>query len=121
MAAMAATSSPSSLQLRFALNCGNCRKPSPLLVRAQLWKQNRFARLVWNGSGAERRRDGVSWVRSDSSVDGFSGWSGKDGGEESIDSERKKWFGGNVIIIFYSTFVFMNWVLWNGVDLTFLK
>ncbi|PON51725.1 GPI-anchored adhesin-like protein [Parasponia andersonii] len=96
---MAATCSPSSLQLRFALNSGNSSKPSPLLVRAQLSKnQHRWgwARLVWNGAGPERRRHGVSSIRSDLSVDGFSGWSGTDGGEGSVDSERRKWFGGAV-------------------------
>ncbi|PON90847.1 GPI-anchored adhesin-like protein [Trema orientale] len=96
---MAATCSPSSLQLRFALNSGNSSKPSPLLVRAQLWKnQHRWgwARLVWNGAGPERRRHGVSSIRSDSSFDGFSGWSGTDGGEDSLDSDRRKWFGGAV-------------------------
>lgn len=49
-----------------------------------------------NGSGPERRRNGVSWIRPDSAADGFSGWSSTDGGEESADSERKKWLGGNV-------------------------
>lgn len=49
-----------------------------------------------NGSGPERRRNGVSWIRPDSAADGFSGWSSTDGGEESADSERKKWLGGFV-------------------------
>ncbi|XP_024029202.1 myosin-7B isoform X3 [Morus notabilis] len=103
MASATATCSPSSLQLRFALNSGNCRKPPVLLVRGQLWKQNRCARSLFpsqggatNGSGPERRRNGVSWIRSDSAADGFSGWSSTDGGEESADSERKKWLGGVV-------------------------
>uniref|UniRef100_A0A803PQQ4 SLH domain-containing protein n=1 Tax=Cannabis sativa TaxID=3483 RepID=A0A803PQQ4_CANSA len=101
---MAATSSPSSLQLRFALSPGNSRRPpspSPfLLVRTHVRKQSPLLpRLLWgtNGTRLERRCYVVPLIRSDSSVDGFSGWSGKDaGGEESLDSDKKKWFGGAV-------------------------
>lgn len=104
MASAPAACSPSSLQLRFALNSGNCRKSPALLVRGQLWKQNRCARLLFvslcvarNRSGPEkRRRVGVSWIRSDSAADGFAGWSGTDGGEESPDSGKKKSLGGAV-------------------------
>ncbi|KAL5567977.1 hypothetical protein UlMin_024552 [Ulmus minor] len=101
---MVATCSPSSLQLRFAFNYGNCRKSPALLVRAQVWKKNRLVRapclskgLARNGSGGKRLPDGVSSIRSDSTpVDGFSGWSGTDGGEELLNSERRKKFGGSV-------------------------
>ncbi|KAF4400214.1 hypothetical protein G4B88_019423 [Cannabis sativa] len=101
---MAATSSPSSLQLRFALSPGNSRRPpspSPfLLVRTHVRKQSPLLpRLLWgtNGTRLERRCYVVPLIRSDSNVDGFSGWSGKDaGGEESLDSDKKKWFGGAV-------------------------
>lgn len=42
----------------------------------------------------QRGRNGSSWVVSKSSADGFSGWSGSND-EESQDSQKKKWSGGN--------------------------
>ncbi|XP_068315215.1 uncharacterized protein [Pyrus communis] len=103
MATMTATCSPSSLQLRLALNLGNCSKPSSVLVRWRLGKLDNRARVLCvaqgserSGSGLEPRRNGGSWVRSNSSADGFKGWSDSDNGEESLDSQRKKWFGGTV-------------------------
>ncbi|KAF3432973.1 hypothetical protein FNV43_RR24075 [Rhamnella rubrinervis] len=101
MAATTATCSPSSPQLRLALNGGNWMKAPAILVRPRLGKQDRWVRLFClaqegarNKSARSRHR--ISWVRADSRVDGFSGWSGSDGGEESLDSHRKKWFGGIV-------------------------
>ncbi|XP_062120403.1 uncharacterized protein LOC133834714 isoform X3 [Humulus lupulus] len=100
MPAMTATCSPSSLQLRFALNPGNSRRPPPtvLLLRTHVWNQSPLPCLLWDRSGTrlERRCYGISSIRSDSSVDGFSGWSGTDAGEQSLDSDKKKWFGGAV-------------------------
>ncbi|KAK0595238.1 hypothetical protein LWI29_004788 [Acer saccharum] len=89
MASTAATWSPSSLQLRLAFNCRN----SPaILVRSRFNKLNHPVRLrcvAKNDSGGAR-------IRSDSSFDTFSGWSGSDNNEEPLDSQRKKWFGGIV-------------------------
>lgn len=42
------------------------------------------------------RREDRSGNGSDSTLDGFSGWSESDGWEESVESQRKKWFGGFV-------------------------
>ncbi|CAN6569455.1 unnamed protein product [Malus baccata var. baccata] len=103
MATVTATCSPSSLQLRLAFNCGNCCKPSSVLVRWRLGKLDHRARVLCvaqgserSGSGLEPRRNGGSWVGSNSSAEGFKGWSDSDNGEESLDSQRKKWFGGTV-------------------------
>ncbi|KAM1407312.1 hypothetical protein ACFXTH_001888 [Malus domestica] len=103
MATVTATCSPGSLQLRLAFNCGNCCKPSSVLVRWRLGKLDHRARVLCvaqgserSGSGLEPRRNGGSWVGSNSRADGFKGWSDSDNGEESLDSQRKKWFGGTV-------------------------
>ncbi|CAN6709552.1 unnamed protein product [Malus baccata var. baccata] len=103
MATVTTTCSPSSLQLRLAFNCGNCCKPSSVLVRWRLGKLDHRARVLCvaqgserSGSGLEPRRNGGSWVGSNSSAEGFKGWSDSDNGEESLDSQRKKWFGGTV-------------------------
>ncbi|XP_050155230.1 uncharacterized protein LOC126629286 isoform X2 [Malus sylvestris] len=103
MATVTATCSPSSLQLRLAFNCGNCGKASSVLVRRRLGKLDRRARVLCVAQGNERsgaelepRRNGGSWVWSNSNADGFKGWSGSDNGEESLDSQRKKWIGGTV-------------------------
>ncbi|KAK3220696.1 hypothetical protein Dsin_014666 [Dipteronia sinensis] len=89
MASTVATWSPSSLQLRLAFNC---RNPPAILVRSRFNKLNRPVRLRCvskNDSGGAR-------IRSDSSVDSFSGWFGSDNNEEPLESQRKKWFGGIV-------------------------
>lgn len=101
-----ATWSPSSLQLRYALNCRNCRKSPAILLRAQLDRRVRFRVLcvaqdeARNENGVERRRNGSQLVGSDSTVDGFSGWSKSDVREESesepVESQKNKWFGGVV-------------------------
>ncbi|CAN6564918.1 unnamed protein product [Malus baccata var. baccata] len=103
MATVTVTCSPSSLQLRLAFNCGNCGKASSVLVRRRLGKLDRRARVLCVAQGNERsgaelepRRNGGSWVGSNSNADGFKGWSGSDNGEESLDSQRKKWIGGTV-------------------------
>lgn len=100
-----ATWSPSSLQLRYALNCRNCRKSPAILLRAQLDRRVQFRVLcvaqdeARNENGVERRRNGSQLVGSDSTVDVFSGWSKSDGREESesepVESQKNKWFGGN--------------------------
>lgn len=99
MASATATWSPGSLQLRLALSC---RKSPEILVRMRVAKLSRRFRLLCvaqdearSGNGLGRRRDGALRVRSDSTVDGFSGWSETDGKEEPVESQRKKWFEGN--------------------------
>ncbi|CAL8127388.1 unnamed protein product [Prunus armeniaca] len=103
MATVTATWSPSSLQLRLALNYGNCTKTSPILVRMRLGKLDHRARVLCvaqdrerPGNGLEPRRDGSSWVGSNSTADGFKGWSDSDDGGDALDSQRRKWFGGTV-------------------------
>ncbi|XP_034205100.1 MAR-binding filament-like protein 1-1 isoform X3 [Prunus dulcis] len=103
MATVTATWSPSSLQLRLALNYGNCTKTSPILLRMRLGKLDHRARVLCvaqdrerPGNGLEPRRDGSSWVGSNSTADGFKGWSDSDNGEDALDSQRRKWFGGTV-------------------------
>ncbi|XP_008234221.1 PREDICTED: uncharacterized protein LOC103333200 isoform X2 [Prunus mume] len=103
MATVTATWSPSSLQLRLALNYGNCTKTSPILVRMRLGKLDHRARVLCvaqdrerPGNGLEPRRDGSSWVGSNSTADGFKGWSDSDNGGDALDSQRRKWFGGTV-------------------------
>nr|XP_011470349.1 PREDICTED: uncharacterized protein LOC101314705 isoform X3 [Fragaria vesca subsp. vesca] len=98
MANVTATWSPSSLQLRWAMNSGNCSKPSPILVRMRRARvvcasQDR-GRSPGSTNGVQRRRNGSSWVESKSTTaDGFSGWSGSEGED---DSQKKKWSGGLV-------------------------
>lgn len=75
-------------------------KSPAILVRARVGKQDRWVRVLCLAQEGARNKSGrslhrISWVRADSRVDGFSGWSGSDGGEESLDSQRKKWFGGD--------------------------
>ncbi|ONI25331.1 hypothetical protein PRUPE_2G296700 [Prunus persica] len=103
MATVTATWSPSSLQLRLALNYGNCTKTSPILLRMRLGKLDHRARVLCvaqdrerPGNGMQPRRDGSSWVGSNSTADGFKGWSDSDNGEDALDSQRRKWFGGTV-------------------------
>ncbi|GAV79303.1 hypothetical protein CFOL_v3_22768 [Cephalotus follicularis] len=103
MASTTATCSPSSLQLRLAMNCR--KSPAIILVRSRLKKIDRQVSVLcvaqcWasnrNGNFAERRHNGSSWVGSDSKADTFSGWSRSDNGDDSIESQRKKWFTGFV-------------------------
>ncbi|XP_022984998.1 uncharacterized protein LOC111483097 isoform X1 [Cucurbita maxima] len=105
MASTPLTCSPSSLQLRLALNSKNCGKFPSVLVRARVTKLDPRLRvisrpIVHNGVIIERenglRRSGVSFAESESTTDGFSGWSESDSGEEVLDLRRKKWFGGFV-------------------------
>ena len=114
MAAATATCSPSSLQLRFALGSGRFRKSPALLARRPPWKQNRGLR--YGRIATERRRFEVLSIRSESTADEFSGWSGTDGGEESLGSENKKWSGGNVafgtdVLIAFCGLIFSQLVL----------
>ncbi|KAI5570010.1 hypothetical protein POPTR_012G142500v4 [Populus trichocarpa] len=91
VSAMAATCSPTSLQLRLAFNSHNCRRSPATLTRACVRKKKsdsnlRFLLLSQN----EPRRNGSSWVVSSS-------WTDSDNGsDESIENQRKKWFGGMV-------------------------
>ncbi|GFY84205.1 hypothetical protein Acr_03g0009790 [Actinidia rufa] len=97
MTSLRTTWSPNSFQLRLALNC---RKSPVILVRMRVRKLGRQVRVpvgggsARSGNGVERRSNGNSWKVSNSSVDAFSGWSGDDGGEPSVDLERKRWLGG---------------------------
>ncbi|KAK4571598.1 hypothetical protein RGQ29_030131 [Quercus rubra] len=91
-----ATWSPSSLQLRLALNCRNCRKSPTILVRTQLGNPGRRIRVFCvaqdearNENGVERRRNEGPLVGSDSTANGFSGWSESD----PVDSQSNNWFG----------------------------
>ncbi|KAL6127139.1 hypothetical protein ACLB2K_075182 [Fragaria x ananassa] len=98
MAIVTASWSPSSLQLRWAMNSGNCSKPSPILVRMRrarvLCASQDRGRSAGSTNGVQRGRNGSSWVESKSTTaDGFSGWSGS---EEEDDSRKKKWSGGLV-------------------------
>lgn len=103
MASTPSTCSPSSLQLRLALNCKNCGQFPSVLVRARVRKLDPrfrviFHPIVHNGAKIERanglRRSGVCFAGSNSKADGFSGWSESDSEEEALDLQRKKWFGG---------------------------
>ncbi|KAK7831425.1 hypothetical protein CFP56_027447 [Quercus suber] len=96
-----ATWSPSSLQLRLALNCRNCRKSPAILVRMQLGNPGRQIRVFCvaqdearNENGVERRRNEDPLVGSDSTANGFSGWSESE--SDPVDSQSNKWFGGVV-------------------------
>ncbi|KAG7986842.1 hypothetical protein I3843_03G102600 [Carya illinoinensis] len=110
MASTTATCSPSSLQLRLAFNC---RRSPEILVRLRMGKPVSQFRVLCvaqdesrNGSASGRRRDWALWVGSDSAADGFSGWSESDGNDESVESQRKKWFGGVAGVILFSGLAF---------------
>ncbi|XP_038892481.1 uncharacterized protein LOC120081550 isoform X3 [Benincasa hispida] len=105
MASTPSTCSPSSLQLRLALNCKNCGKFPSVLVRARLRKLDPRLRvichpIVYNGARVERGNGlgctGVCFAGSESTADGFSGWSESDSQEDVLDLWRKKWVGGFV-------------------------
>lgn len=98
MASMIATWSPSSLQLRLALNCGRSSCNSPLvLLRSRFKKLNRPVHLSCFGPSAERRRNCSLSIRSESNAESFSGWSGSENdGEQSIESQKKEGLGGIV-------------------------
>ncbi|KAK3008483.1 hypothetical protein RJ639_015094 [Escallonia herrerae] len=105
MASLSTTSSPNCFQLRFAFNC---RQKAPvLLLRMRVQKPDCRVRVSAIGgagerigNGAERRRNGNSWMSSSSSVDAFSGWSGSEQSSESgklsggSEPQRKLWPGG---------------------------
>ncbi|KAF5480423.1 hypothetical protein F2P56_001175 [Juglans regia] len=110
MASTTATCSPSSLQLRLAFNC---RRSPEILFRMRMGKPISRFRVLFvaqdesrNGSASGRRRDWALWVGPDSTVDGFSGWSESDGNDESVESQRKKWFGGVAGVILFSGLTF---------------
>ncbi|KAG6746501.1 hypothetical protein POTOM_051042 [Populus tomentosa] len=99
ISSMAATCSPTSLQLRLAMNCHNRRISPPTQTRP--WMRNkevgsgsfRFLFLPQN----ERRFDGGSWIGSSSSADNLAGWSDSDhDSDQSIENQRKKWLRGIV-------------------------
>ncbi|XP_034924321.1 uncharacterized protein [Populus alba] len=99
VSSMAATCSPTSLQLRLAMNCHNRRISPPTQTRP--WMRNKEV-----GSGSfrllflpqnERRFDGGSWTGSSSAADNFAGWSDSDhDSDQSIENQRKKWLRGIV-------------------------
>ncbi|KAJ6867849.1 hypothetical protein NC651_033012 [Populus alba x Populus x berolinensis] len=99
ISSMAATCSPTSLQLRLAMNCHNRRISPPTQTRP--WMRNkevgsgsfRFLFLPQN----ERRFDGGSWIGSSSAADNLAGWSDSDhDSDQSIENQRKKWLRGIV-------------------------
>lgn len=107
MASMTATWSPSSLQLRLALNCGrsSCNSPS-VLLRSRFKKLNRPVHLSCFGPSAERRRNCSLSIRSESNAESFSGWSGSENdGEQSIESQKKEGLGGVKFFVFFLFFI----------------
>ena len=46
------------------------------------------------GNGVGRRRDGNSWINSESKGDNLSGWNGSDYFEQYGKSQKKRWPGG---------------------------
>ncbi|XWS50498.1 hypothetical protein CRYUN_Cryun12cG0092300 [Craigia yunnanensis] len=101
MASTSASWSPGSPQLRLALRCRNCTESRAVLVGAWTRKLDyRRVRLLSvarrRSKGLERRRNGASWIVSDSTAgsDTFSGWTDSDNVEDSIDSKKNGWFGG---------------------------
>ncbi|CAK7337312.1 unnamed protein product [Dovyalis caffra] len=98
VSSMAATCSPTSLQLRLAMACHNCRKSPATLTRPWMRKKevDSTLRLLFLAQN-ERRRNGGSWVGSSSSADSFAGWSDSDNGsDQSTEHQRKKWLEGIV-------------------------
>ncbi|XP_019430634.1 PREDICTED: uncharacterized protein LOC109337971 isoform X1 [Lupinus angustifolius] len=97
MASITPTCSPTSLQLRFAFNAPNFKKfPTTLTLHSRIPCFNHRFRLICNVS--ERVPGEASWVGSDSEPDGFSGWNGSEGGEQSNNnkSHKKEPYGGVV-------------------------
>lgn len=88
MASMASTCSPTSLQLRLALNC---RRGSPaLLTLARVRKLDRHVpglSVAQIGNGREPCRNRSQQIAA---ADNFSGWSDSDDGEQSVESESQK-------------------------------
>ncbi|XP_059667092.1 uncharacterized protein LOC132312654 isoform X2 [Cornus florida] len=98
MTSLTTTWSPNSFQLRLACNC---RKSPTVFVRMRVRKLGRQIRVfsvagdsARKSNGLERRRTGNSWMNYNSSVDAFSGWSATSGGDQSVESQPKRWFGG---------------------------
>lgn len=58
-------------------------------MRTRLGRLDRRVRVLCVAHGEARNGNA-----SDKTVDGFSGWSESYGGEESVESQRKKRFGG---------------------------
>ncbi|XP_022764709.1 uncharacterized protein LOC111309947 [Durio zibethinus] len=100
MASTSTSWSPNSPQLRLALRCRNCAESRPVLIGARTRKIDyhrvRLLFVARRSKGLERRRNGASWIVSDSTAgsDTFSGWSDSDTVEDSIDSKKNEWFGG---------------------------
>uniref|UniRef100_A0A5B7BSB4 Putative GPI-anchored adhesin-like protein PGA55 isoform X1 n=1 Tax=Davidia involucrata TaxID=16924 RepID=A0A5B7BSB4_DAVIN len=96
MTSLTTTWSPNSLAF-------NCRKYHTIFVGMRVQKLDRQILLFSvagdggrNNNGVARRRTGNSWMISNSSVNAFSGRSDAEGGEQSNDSQRKRWLGGIV-------------------------
>ncbi|XP_044505910.1 uncharacterized protein LOC123225759 isoform X2 [Mangifera indica] len=97
MASTTALCSPTSPQLRLSLNCRNCRNSTTILIRCRFKNLNHPVRLLCYSPSGKWRLYGKTRIESKSSSDAFSGWSGSaDDGEESLESQRKKWLGGMV-------------------------
>ncbi|XP_012090241.1 uncharacterized protein LOC105648457 isoform X2 [Jatropha curcas] len=88
MASMASTCSPSSLQLRLALNF---RRGSPAaLIRARVRKLDTHVRSLFVaqiGNGGERYRDRIA---TGAAADNFAGWSESDEGDQSVESKSQR-------------------------------
>lgn len=120
MASITATWSPSSPQLRLALKCGNRRK-FPAILQSRVGKWDRRFRVLCvaqdgggNGKGLERTPIEGSWVGADSKIDGFSGWSNSEDEEQSANSHKKAWYGGEGIsgtLVDLISLYFFSWQL----------
>lgn len=86
MASTMATWTPSSLQLRLALNYGSFRAPA----RAKLGKLSRRVRMSCVAQNAESDRD----LGERNGSDHFSGWSDLGDDEKTADSRGGDWFKG---------------------------
>ncbi|XP_010537175.1 PREDICTED: uncharacterized protein LOC104811972 isoform X2 [Tarenaya hassleriana] len=84
------TWTPSSLQLRLALNYGNFRVP----VRAMMaTKLSRHVRMLCVSQNAEARRDFGGWIGSGH----FNGWSDSGDDEKSTESSGGNWLKGSLV------------------------
>ncbi|KAG5558598.1 hypothetical protein RHGRI_008520 [Rhododendron griersonianum] len=104
------TWSPNSFQLRLALNS---RKSPAVFLRMRVGKLGRQARVV---SSVSANGGGNSWTSSNSSADAFSGWTGAD---ERTDSDRKRWFGDDILImnlVLMMKFEFVDGVEYDDLD-----
>ncbi|EEF49093.1 conserved hypothetical protein [Ricinus communis] len=98
---MASTCSPTSLQLRLALNCRKCRgSPVLLILQARATRIDRHSHKLCAshiGYGVQRPRYGSPWTASSSAAaDNFAGWTDSGDGDQSVETQKKKWIQGMV-------------------------